>query len=146
LSGQTAPEALVAAAHAADLKPAPQRVARLGVQADRALLVALGAAHADHGLLVVELDVLRCERQRLVDPQPGAPQRQDQRAVAHAGRRALRAARQQSPDVGLLEDLRGPERTLIALPGHWPPFRRLSHTFRQECDHIAALGGISRRV
>ncbi len=120
--------ALVAAARPADLEPAAQRVLGLGVQADRALLVALRAAHADDGLVVLQLDVLRAERERLVDPQPGAPEREDQRAVAHAGRRATRATVEQRPDVLLFENLRGPERVLVSLPGHCGPLFVVSVT------------------
>jgi hypothetical protein len=47
--------ALVAAARGADFQPAGQRVLRVGVQADRPRLVALGAARADYRPAVVEL-------------------------------------------------------------------------------------------
>src|SRR5262249_7181943 len=79
-------------------EPAVHSLRGVGGQWGRASLVALPAEHSERAAAGV--NVLRGERQRLGDAEPGAEERGQERAVADAGRRAPRAGRAESFHLG----------------------------------------------
>jgi hypothetical protein len=66
----------------AELKPRAQLLEAPGVHPDLAPAPALARAHEQRAALRVEIALV--ERERLLDPQPGAPEHRDQRAQARA--------------------------------------------------------------
>jgi len=87
------------------LGPSLDHGARAGVDPDRAPAVALAVQDGDRARL--EVDVLRPQRERLADAQPGPVEDDDQGAVTDAGGRTVRASPDQGAHLVGLEDFGG---------------------------------------
>lgn len=81
----------------AHVEPACEQRGAPGVESDDAVLITLPPLHRHRP--VIEVDVLRAEREHLADPKPASPGEPDQRSVANPGWGTARAGANKRLDL-----------------------------------------------